>query len=107
MPASDFLLVFSTAPDQKTALKISHYLLDQKLAACVNLSAPVRSLYLWKGKKEQAKEILMLIKTRKSLFPKLQKAILKNHPYSVPEIIAVPFSAGSASYLAWLKTEVR
>lgn len=105
MRASAFLLVFTTAPDQKTALKISNLLLDQCLCACVNISAPIKSLYRWKGKKEQAKEVLMLIKTRKSLFIKLQKAILKNHPYEVPEIIAVPLAAGSPAYLSWILKE--
>lgn len=106
MPASNFILVFSTAPDQKTALKIADFLLDQKLAACVNLSAPIRSVYRWKGKKESAKEVLMLIKTRKALFPKLQKVIKKIHPYEVPEIIGVPLSVGSLAYLSWLKKEI-
>lgn len=105
MRASAFLLIFTTAPDPKTALKISNLLLDQALAACVNLSAPSLSLYRWKGKKERAREVLMVIKTRKSLFPKLQKAILKNHPYEVPEIIAVPLAAGSPSYLSWILKE--
>lgn len=104
MRASAFILVFTTAPNQKTALKISDFLLDRNLAACVNLS-PIRSLYRWKGKREQAKEVLMMIKTRKSLYSKLQKAILKNHPYEVPEIIAVSLTAGSPSYLSWIVRE--
>ena len=86
---------------------MANLILDQKLAACINLSGPIRSLFRWKGKKQQAKEILMLIKTRKTLFPKLQKFLQKNHPYSVPEIIAVPLAAGSPAYLAWLASETK
>lgn len=107
MRASGFLLVFSTAPNQKAAVKIADFLLDRKLASCVNISAPINSLYLWKGKKERAKEVLLLIKTRKSLYPKLQQSILKMHPYEVPEIIGISLNAGSPDYLSWVYHETK
>ncbi len=65
------------------------------------------SHYWWKGKKEKGKEVLLLIKTRRALYPKLQKILLSSHPYSVPEILAIPILKGNPAYLSWLTAETR
>lgn len=104
--ASTVLLVLSTAPSRKAALKISEHLLNKRLAACVSLVPSVTSLYWWKGRKEKASEVLLLIKTQKSSFKKLEKAVLQCHPYSVPEILALPIQTAGKSYLKWLLKEI-
>ena len=81
--------------------------MEPKRAACVNiLRAPVESIYRWKGKVESAREFLLVIKTRKKDFAGLQRAIREMHSYEVPEIVALPIAAGSASYLRWIDESV-
>jgi len=96
------LLVLSTIDSPVKAEKIASALVREKLAACVNLSAPIRSVYEWKGKLHRDKEILMLIKTRKGLYQRLEKRLKTLHPYELPEIVALPFTAGSAAYFNWV-----
>lgn len=100
-----YLLVLSTAPSWKEARRLSSLLLGKRLAACVNISPLSESHYWWKGKKERVREVLLLIKTRRPLFKKLEKALSGNHPYSVPEIIALPVTGGSKKYLNWIARE--
>ena len=104
--AAPILLVLSTAASQKEALKISEALLNKRLAACVSIVPSLTSVYWWKGRKEKASESLLLIKTRKSAFKKLEQAIQKLHSYSVPEIIAIPVAAASKSYMSWMFKEI-
>ena len=80
-------------------------LVSKRLAACVQLVSKLESHYRWKGKKEISREILLIIKTRSSLYKKVEAAILKNHSYEVPEIICLPISKGSKTYLNWLAKE--
>ena len=80
-----YLCILSTAPSLKEARKISNLLLTQKLAACINLIPQIESHYRWKGRKEKAKEVLMVIKTKKSAYTKLSKVLLKHHSYDVPQ----------------------
>ncbi len=82
-------------------------MLRQRLAACINISTSIDSLYWWKGKREKAKEVLLFIKTTTRGYGKLEKALRKHHPYSVPEIIAIPIAKGNPAYLKWLSGEVR
>jgi len=91
----------------KDARRIAGLLVDKHLAACVQVIGPITSTYRWKGKVETAREWLCLAKTRKSLYARVESTIRRNHPYEVPEILALPVSAGSTSYLAWLDREVR
>ena len=91
------------APDLKTARKIAAVLVDGKLAACVSIQKGWESRYRWKGKTETAVETFVLIKAAKKNFLKIEKAILKNQPYEVPEIVAVPVVKGHQKYLEWLK----
>ncbi len=80
-------------------------LLEKRLAACVNISAPVESHYWWKDKKERAREVMLFIKTRATLFSKLEKVIRRSHSYAVPEIIEIPILKGNRAYLNWIKKE--
>ena len=82
-------------------------LVSGKLAACVQLVPGLESHYRWKGKKETAKEVLLIIKTRSALYKKVEAAILKKHSYEVPEIICLPITKGSEAYLSWLTKETR
>ena len=101
------ILVLTTASSRKEALRIAQVLLHKRLAACVNVSPRMTSLYWWKGRKEKASEILLLIKTKKSVFRKLEKTLRGLHSYSIPEIIALPITAGSRPYLNWLAQETK
>ncbi|MDA0812625.1 MAG: divalent-cation tolerance protein CutA [Verrucomicrobia bacterium] len=97
------LLVLSNFPDNDTAKAAATALVEEQLAACVNLLPGVTSIYRWKGNTECANEVTALIKTTDDAFPKLQARLLELHPYEVPEIIALPIEAGLESYLSWVK----
>ncbi len=96
------LVILTTLPSSAHAKKLGRKILQKKYAACINIVKGVESLFWWKGKIDQAKESLLLIKTRKSRFERLRTFIEKNHPYSVPEIIALPIQKGNRAYLKWL-----
>ncbi len=98
----DCQLILSTCPDTEVAERIADTLVDQKLAACVNLVPGLRSVYRWKGQRERAEEVLLIIKSRTQDYSAVEKALRALHPYELPEIIAVPVSAGLPAYLAWL-----
>ena len=100
-----YCCVLSTAPDMKKARQLAGLLVSKRLAACVQLLPGLESHYRWKGKKETSKEVLLLIKTRASLYKKLEAAILKHHPDEVPEIVCLPISKGSKRYLDWIAKE--
>ena len=105
---SESLVVLVTCGGEKEALRLARTVVSARLAACVNIhGAPVRSIYRWKGKVEDAKEWLLLMKTTKRRFAALQRKITELHSYDVPEIIALPIRAGSKKYLAWLTDSVR
>lgn len=100
-----YIQISTTTETREEAQRIARYLVDQKLAACVQITGPIESIYRWKGKVETASEWLCLIKTRESLFKKVDAAIKKLHSYETPEIIAVPIVKGSKEYLKWLNEE--
>jgi len=102
-PMSDFIVVFVTCGSEEEALKIANALVEEHLAACVNLISPVRSIYRWEGKIWDEKEWILFIKTQKERFGELETKIKSLHSYSVPEIISLPIVEGSSSYLKWLK----
>jgi len=97
-----FIQIMITTETKKQAQAIARYLVDTKLAACVQITGAIESTYRWKGKVENVKEYVCLIKTREDLFPKVEAAIKKLHSYETPEIIAVPIAQGSTEYLKWL-----
>jgi periplasmic divalent cation tolerance protein len=103
----DAYLVISNLPDRESAEKLAHALIDQRLAACINILSPCRSVFRWKGKVEDAEEFPMLIKTTRERYPALERAIRAGHPYELPEIIAVPLAAGLPAYLDWVADETR
>jgi len=97
------IIVFITASKEQEAVKIAHALVEARLAGCVNIIKNIRSIYNWKGRIEDEKEFLMIAKTQKRLFKPLQEKVKEIHSYSVPEVIAMPVTEGSADYLTWLK----
>lgn len=99
------ILVISTLPDREHAEKMAHFLIEQQLAACVNILPGATSVYRWQSKVESANETILLIKTTMARYPALEAAIKNQHPYELPEIIAVPISAGLPAYLEWVATE--
>lgn len=106
MPSS-FLVVLTTLPDRSHARRLSQLVLKKRLAACVQQVGPIESAYWWKKKIERAKEYLLILKTRNVLFPRLKQVLEKNHPYSAPEIVALPFTKANSTYLRWLKAETQ
>ena len=102
MSAEDQLIVIlCTVPDEATAEKMAKGLVEERLAACVNAIPGVKSFYRWQGKIETDTEIQLLIKTRAERFDELAAWISENHPYEVPEIVAIPAARVSDAYLAW------
>jgi periplasmic divalent cation tolerance protein len=97
-----YIQISTTTETKEEAQKIAQYLVEQKLAACVQITGPIESTYRWRGNVETANEWLCLIKTREALFNKAQAAIKKLHSYETPEIIAVPIVKGSKEYLNWM-----
>lgn len=102
-----FLVVLTTFPNPAKAKQISKSLVKQKLAACVNILGPAQSIFWWEEKIDKAREYLVLIKTRASHFKRLEKFLKKNHPYSCPEMIALPIAKGNAPYLHWIKRTLK
>jgi periplasmic divalent cation tolerance protein len=102
---SEFVFVYSTFPDQDSARKVAEHLVTAKLAACVNLSAPMTSIYEWQGKLEAGPEIAAFIKTRRALVDEVIAAARPLHPYTVPCFLVLPIEAGNADYLAWARAQ--
>lgn len=102
---TEYILVLTTVPDKETGRTLTEKLLEERLAACVTQSAACDSSYWWEGKITREQEHLLIIKTRSSLFSQLESRIQALHPYDVPEIIALPISAGSKKYLDWIQEE--
>ena len=100
--STEHLLVLTTCPDQGTATRIATALIEERLAACVNQVPGIRSLYHWEGRIEHDTEVLMLVKTTATVYERMEALIRKHHPYELPEVIAVPFAAGSKAYLEWI-----
>ena len=99
------LLVLTNLPDTASAQTLATNLIEQHLAACVNILAPCRSVYRWQGKIEISEEVPLLIKTTADRYAALEAAIIAQHPYELPEIVAVPVSAGLPAYLDWVSQQ--
>lgn len=99
------ILVLTSLPDHATASELAASLVTGRLAACVNVGAPVESMYHWKGQIEMAREVPVTIKTRSALYDAVEAAIRARHPYELPEIVAVPVTHGHARYLDWIASE--
>lgn len=100
---SEKLLVITTVPDAQAAERLAGELVLGGHAACVNISAPVTSVYQWKNQLERDTEVMLTIKTTAERYPLLESAIVEGHPYELPEIIAVPITRGLTEYLAWIE----
>lgn len=107
MTESGYQLVFSTCPEAKTAETIARALVEDRLAACVNILSPLQSIYRWQGSVETAQEVLLLIKIRAADYARVEARICELHPYELPEVIGVPLSNGLPGYLAWLENPDR
>ena len=99
------LLVLTNLPDTATARVLAETLVAGRLAACVNILAPCRSVYRWEGRIEDAEEVPVLIKTTVERYAALEADIRRHHPYELPEIIAVPIERGLPGYLGWVADE--
>jgi periplasmic divalent cation tolerance protein len=99
------LLVITNLPDAQSAAKLAQQIVQARAAACVNQLAPCTSTYRWQGKIESATEVTLLIKSTRAAYPRLENLISMAHPYELPEIIAVPLTAGLPAYLSWIANE--
>jgi periplasmic divalent cation tolerance protein len=99
------LLVFTNLPDRAAAERLAQVLVDKRLAACVNILSPCRSVYRWKGAIQHDEEHPMLIKTTPERYAELERELRSGHPYELPEIVAVPIERGLSAYLDWVREE--
>ncbi len=99
---TDKRIVLSTAASEDEARKIAHHLIEQRLAACVNIVPRIESIYRWKEKVESSQEFLLLVKTSVDRFPQIRDAIRELHSYELPECVAISIEDGSPEYLQWL-----
>ena len=104
---TDNIVILSTCATAEDAERIARALLEERVAACVNVLPGMRSFYRWQGKLEDASEWLLVIKSSRSLFGALRATLEKAHPYDVPEIIALPIIDGAPGYLQWLQDSLR
>ncbi len=100
------VMVYVTAPDRATARRIARAVLEKRLAACANL-APIESLYWWKGSLEDARETLVVFKTRRALVGRLATAVKRAHPYETPCVVTYAMDTGLPEYLAWIDRETK
>ncbi len=99
--------VLTTAPNAEVGALIAHTLVDERLAACVNVIPGVRSFYRWEGEIQDDAEVVLIIKTRADRCDALAARINALHPYDVPEVLVLPAVGGSAAYLGWIETETK
>ena len=102
---TDALVVLTNLPDAASAQALASRLVELRLAACVNILAPCRSVYRWQGAVEDAEEVPLLIKTTAERYAALEAEIRNRHPYELPEIVAVPLVRGLPAYLEWVAAE--
>ncbi|HLV29627.1 MAG TPA: divalent-cation tolerance protein CutA [Burkholderiaceae bacterium] len=103
----DVVVVLGNAPDMLLAKRIAHMLVEEYLAACVNLGAPCLSMYMWEDKLEGTEEIPLLMKTTRGRVPALIERYRQLHPYEVPELLVLPVLGGLQSYMEWVRVQAR
>ena len=106
-PEERFIQVFTTFENRSDAEDVLRHLVLERLAACVQLIGPIHSTYHWQGKVESSEEWLGLIKTSQALYAEVETEIKKRHPYTCPEILAVPVVAANPDYLQWMRQELK
>ena len=104
--ATRHVVVFVTCPNLRRANVLAKGVIAARLAACVNIVPGISSVFWWKGRVDQANEVLLLMKTTRRLLPSLTRLVLRLHPYDLPEVIALPIAAGHPPYLAWISDSV-
>jgi periplasmic divalent cation tolerance protein len=105
MPHTDAIVVLTTVASEDEALHLVRALLERRLIACGTVLPPARSLYRWQGKIAEEKEVVVMLKTRSARMESLTSAFGELHPYKVPELLAVPVTAGLEKYLEWINSE--
>ena len=103
---SDYQLLLTTCPTKEVANKLAHTLLEKHLAACINILPNIQSVYEWEGEIVSDAEVLLFIKTRHEHYAAIEQTLLQQHPYEVPELIALPIETGLPAYLTWLDNVV-
>jgi len=103
---TDKIVVLSTCASEEEAEKLAREMVEQRLAACVNVLPGIRSYYRWQGKLESSGECLLVIKSSRERFDLLRGALEKAHSYDIPEIIALPVVEGAANYMNWLQANL-
>jgi len=103
---TDCGIVLMTAASREEAEKIANFLVEERLAACAQIIAPIQSIYWWEGKVCRDDEIFFIAKTTRDVFPRLVEAVQRLHSYKVPQLVFVPIADGSANYLDWLRAMV-
>ena len=104
---AEAILVLCTCPSEGVANLLASQLVDQRLAACVNVIPAIQSIYCWQQKVEQSEECQLRIKSRRELFERLRPFLREHHPYEVPEILALPVLLADADYLNWIQDVTR
>lgn len=103
----EFIVIYCTVPNKREGKEIAKKLVEKKLAACVNILDKVESVFSWDGKLSEEREAMMIIKTKRELFDKINAMIQGLHSYNVPEVIAIPILEADDSYLQWIAHETR
>ena len=101
-----YIQVSTTTESKEAAITLGHILVEKKLAACVQISGPITSIFTWKDKITEANEWQLVVKTREDLFPALEQAIKENHTYELPEVIAVRLELVSVEYAKWMEEQL-
>ncbi len=102
---SDYIQVLTTVDSEEKAKQLQRLLVEQRAAACVQVVGPISSTYWWEGAIERAQEWMCVAKTQAGQYETLESLVRENHPYGVPEILAVPILMGNKEYLQWVKAE--
>ncbi len=103
--STDLRVALATAPDAEVAARIAHALVEERLVACANLVANVRSIYRWEGRVEDDSEVMLVLKTRADRIGALGERLRALHPYALPELVVLPVDGGLAAYLDWVRAE--
>ncbi|MDY6985754.1 MAG: divalent-cation tolerance protein CutA [Candidatus Thermoplasmatota archaeon] len=103
----EYIQVITTVGSKRDAERIANVLVEKHLAGCVQISGPIESIYWWEGRVERTEEWLCVIKSENSIYGEVERAIKKNHPYEIPEILAISVIEGNKDYLEWLSKELK
>lgn len=102
-----YLFLLNTCPNETVAQQLAHVLVQNELVACVNIIPQIRSVFKWQGQITEENEVLLLMKTRQECYTEIEALLQKQHPYQVPELIALPIETGLAQYLQWIDETVK